>query len=73
MNSVFAVVDLPFPIPLFWSSCLNAHVAPLEHDPSDGHCAPAISFLSVTRLGRRDWDCCVLRDLFLFLRVEKLP
>ena len=42
-----------FPLPLFWSSCFGC---PL----------PAISFLSVTFLGRDDWDCSVFHATCLF-------
>ena len=73
-KSVDGLADSAFPVAyillchLFWSSCSNAHVAPLEHEPKCVHC-PEISYLSAFR-GGNDWDCCVFYATSLFLRYK---
>ena len=36
----------PFLFPRVWSTCLNAHWVPLEHEPSDDHCLQSPRFPS---------------------------
>ena len=60
-----AIACLLFTFPRLWSSCLNAHVAPLEHEPSDDHSWKFHRFPSPLFFHWCDWDSCVFHtDLF---------
>ena len=54
------VACLPFPFPRLWSSCLNAHFAPLEREPFDDHCFPVTCVFH-----QCDWDS-VFHPAFVF-------